>query len=211
MRTRSCITTRPAPRFRCPTSLLPICPSGSPTARPDASRSVFGARVISASHVGVDASAIALPSRSRRYPQPSRTTSTTGRLGKKELAVVDGQVLPSRAEGRGTADSALCATLDLHNVSPQPTLMESRQTRPEPTSPAPLKDRRRPGWREFRHSYPGILVTMAIALFAFLAIDAWLIRKRLRYRGEIERLRAEMTGLERSRTDALLAREGNRL
>jgi hypothetical protein len=89
--------------------------------------------------------------------------------------------------------------------------MESRQTRPEPTSPAPLKDRRRPGWREFRQSYPGILVTMAIALFAFLAIDAWLIRKRLRYRGEIERLRAEMTGLERSRTDALLAREGNRL
>jgi hypothetical protein len=52
---------------------------------------------------------------------------------------------------------------------------------------------------------------MSIALFAFLAIDAWLIRKRVRYRGEIERLRAEMTALERSRTDALLAREGNRL
>jgi hypothetical protein len=52
---------------------------------------------------------------------------------------------------------------------------------------------------------------MAIALFAFLAIDAWLIRKRVRYRGEIERLRAEMTALERTRTDAILAREGNRL
>jgi hypothetical protein len=52
---------------------------------------------------------------------------------------------------------------------------------------------------------------MAIALFAFLAIDGWLIRKRIRYRGEIERLRAEMTELERSRTDAILAREGNRL
>lgn len=89
--------------------------------------------------------------------------------------------------------------------------MESRQTRQDPTSPTPLKDRRRPGWQEFRRSYPGILVTMAIALFAFLAIDAWLIRKRVRYRGEIERLRAEMTGLERSRTDAILAREGNRL
>src|SRR5206468_11380632 len=36
MRTMSCGTTRPAPRFRCPTSLLPICRSGSPTARPDA-------------------------------------------------------------------------------------------------------------------------------------------------------------------------------
>jgi hypothetical protein len=89
--------------------------------------------------------------------------------------------------------------------------MELRQPRLEPTSPTPLKDRRRPGWREFRRSYPGIVVTMAIALFAFLAIDAWLIRKRIRYRGEIERLRAEMTELERSRTDALLAREGNRL
>ncbi len=52
---------------------------------------------------------------------------------------------------------------------------------------------------------------MAIALLTFLAIDAWLIRKRLRYRGEIERLRAEMTSLERSRTDAILARDENRL
>jgi hypothetical protein len=89
--------------------------------------------------------------------------------------------------------------------------MESRQPRPEPTPPTPLKERRRPGWREFRRSYPGILVTMAVALFAFLAIDAWLIRKRVRYRGEIERLRAEMTALERNRTDAILARDENRL
>jgi hypothetical protein len=52
---------------------------------------------------------------------------------------------------------------------------------------------------------------MAIALVAFLSIDAWLIRKRIRYRNEIERLRHEMTGLERSRTDAILARDENRL
>ena len=52
---------------------------------------------------------------------------------------------------------------------------------------------------------------MSIALVAFLAIDAWLIRKRIRYRNEIERLRHEMTGLERSRTDAILARDENRL
>jgi hypothetical protein len=52
---------------------------------------------------------------------------------------------------------------------------------------------------------------MAIALFAFLAIDVWLVRKRMRYRAEIERLRAEMTALERSRTDAILARDENRL
>jgi len=89
--------------------------------------------------------------------------------------------------------------------------MESLKSPPEPTPGSPFKERRRPGWREFRRSYPGILVTMAIALIAFLAIDVWLIRKRVRYRNEIERLRAEMTGLERSRTDAILARDENRL
>jgi len=89
--------------------------------------------------------------------------------------------------------------------------MESRQSQPEPTQASPFKDRRRPGWREFRRSYPGILITMAIALAGFLAIDVWLVRKRLRYRNEIERLRAEMTALERSRTDAILARDENRL
>ena len=60
MRTRSCITTRPAPRFRCPTSLLPIWPSGNPTARPEAVSSVRGELAQSASQCGVFASAIAL-------------------------------------------------------------------------------------------------------------------------------------------------------
>src|SRR5918999_1779835 len=85
--------------------------------------------------------------------------------------------------------------------------MESRQPRLEPTSPTPFKDRRRPGWREFRRSYPGILVTMAIALAAFLAIDVWLIRKRVRYRNEIERLRAEMTALELIRRQARIDKD----
>ena len=31
MRSKSCMTTRPAPRLVCPTSELPIWPSGSPT------------------------------------------------------------------------------------------------------------------------------------------------------------------------------------
>ena len=35
IRGRSCITTRPAPMLKCPTSELPICPSGRPTSRPD--------------------------------------------------------------------------------------------------------------------------------------------------------------------------------
>ena len=46
-------TTRPAPRFRWPTSLLPIWPSGRPTARPDASSSVRGARSHSRCQAGV--------------------------------------------------------------------------------------------------------------------------------------------------------------
>ena len=52
MRTRSCFTTRPAPRLRWPTSLLPIWPPGSPTASPDASSRVRGARAHSRSQVG---------------------------------------------------------------------------------------------------------------------------------------------------------------
>src|SRR3954469_3693371 len=78
IRTISWGTTRPAPRFRCPTSLLPICPSGNPTASPDASRSVRGARSHSLCHVGVSPSSIALPSPPGRKPQPSSTMRTTG-------------------------------------------------------------------------------------------------------------------------------------
>ncbi|MNI62578.1 hypothetical protein D3C73_1179050 [compost metagenome] len=39
---KSWYTIRPAPMFRCPTSELPICPSGSPTASPHAVSVVFG-------------------------------------------------------------------------------------------------------------------------------------------------------------------------
>ena len=52
---------------------------------------------------------------------------------------------------------------------------------------------------------------MAIALLAMLAIDAWLLRKRLRYDAEIERLREGMTDVERRKTDMILATEQNRL
>src|SRR5712675_2278910 len=78
MRTMSCGTTRPAPRLRWPTSLLPIWPSGSPTGSPDASSSARGARSHSRCHVGVRPSSTALPSRAARKPQPSSTIRTTG-------------------------------------------------------------------------------------------------------------------------------------
>jgi hypothetical protein len=42
MRSRSVRTTRPAPRQRWPTSELPICPGGSPTAGPEVWISVPG-------------------------------------------------------------------------------------------------------------------------------------------------------------------------
>jgi hypothetical protein len=102
-------------------------------------------------------------------------------------------------------------TLASPNLPTPPTDMVSPHTRPESPRTSPFTERRRPGWREFRRSYPGILITMGIALAAFLAIDVWLVRKRVRYRNEIERLRAEMSTLERSRTDAILARDENRL
>src|SRR5438105_9728009 len=90
MRTMSCGTTRPAPRFRCPTSLLPICPSGSPTASPDALRSVRGALAQRRCQTGVSPSSTALPSRPGRKPQPSSTIRTTGVRGPRVFAILEG-------------------------------------------------------------------------------------------------------------------------
>src|SRR5437868_2281573 len=90
IRTMSCGTTRPAPRFKCPTSLLPIWPSGSPTASPDALRSVRGARLQRRCQTGVSPSSTALPSRPGRKPQPSRTIRTTGVRGPRLFAILEG-------------------------------------------------------------------------------------------------------------------------
>src|SRR5947209_8796796 len=90
MRTMSCGTTRPAPRFRCPTSLLPICPSGRPTASPDALSSVRGAFAQRRCQVGVRPSSTALPSRPGRKPQPSSTIRTTGVRGPCLFAILEG-------------------------------------------------------------------------------------------------------------------------
>src|SRR3989441_4403554 len=90
MRTMSCGTTRPAPRFRCPTSLLPICPSGSPTASPDALSSVRGAFAQRRCQVGVRPSSIAFPTWPGRKPQPSSTIRTTGVRGPCLFAIWQG-------------------------------------------------------------------------------------------------------------------------
>jgi hypothetical protein len=75
----------------------------------------------------------------------------------------------------------------------------------------PRTDRRRLRWREFRRSYPGIVATMTIAALVFLAADTVLLLRYRRYRRETAQLRASMSDVERTRTDALLAQNENRL
>jgi hypothetical protein len=75
----------------------------------------------------------------------------------------------------------------------------------------PRTDRGRVGWREFRRSYPGILVTMSIAVLLLLLVDGWLLGRSRRYQRETARLRASMSTVERKRADALLAQNENRL
>jgi hypothetical protein len=75
----------------------------------------------------------------------------------------------------------------------------------------PPTDRRRIGWREFRHSYPGLVATMTIAVVIFLAADIWLGLRYRRYVRETAQLRGSMSAVERKRTDVLLAQNENRL
>jgi hypothetical protein len=72
-------------------------------------------------------------------------------------------------------------------------------------------ERRRPNWRDFRRAYPGVITTMVIAIVVLLAIDGWIMSRRLRYQEEIVRLRAGMSDVERRRTDAILASNQNSL
>ncbi len=85
--------------------------------------------------------------------------------------------------------------------------LESPQPRPDSTHGP---ERRREGWREFRHAYPGILATMSVALLVMLVASGLLLYKRITYQREIERLRAGMTDVERKRTDMLMESTENR-
>jgi hypothetical protein len=98
----------------------------------------------------------------------------------------------------------------MSNESQDPT--GGTPTLASPSFPtAPAVERRRSGWSEFRHHYPGLLATMTVALVVLLAIDGWIFAKRRRYNAEIERLRASMTALERQRTDHIVSSEQNKL
>ena len=65
-RCRSWKRIRPEPIVRCPTSELPICPGGSPTAPPEAASVVCGYSRQSRSKTGVRASSTAFPGPRRR-------------------------------------------------------------------------------------------------------------------------------------------------
>src|SRR6516164_4616195 len=69
----------------CPTSELPIWPSGSPTERPDADSWVKGIFPAKRSRLGVPARRMALSSRSARMPQPSRTARRIRWVGRMRL------------------------------------------------------------------------------------------------------------------------------
>lgn len=72
-------------------------------------------------------------------------------------------------------------------------------------------DRRRGKWNDFRRAYPGFVFVLGIALAAMVAVDAWLLLKRVQYNREVSQLRAHMTDAERQRTDAIVEAEQNKL
>jgi hypothetical protein len=72
-------------------------------------------------------------------------------------------------------------------------------------------DRRRGTWRDFRRAYPGFVFVLGLGLAAMVAVDGWLLFKRVRYNQEVTQLRAHMTDAERQRTDAIVQAEQNKL
>ena len=81
IRTRSCLTTLPQPMVICPTSELPICPTGKPTPAPDASSAICEYDEKYRSKLGVFASITALLTLLGFKPNPSSMISTEGLRG----------------------------------------------------------------------------------------------------------------------------------
>ena len=72
-------------------------------------------------------------------------------------------------------------------------------------------DRRRGTWRDFRRAYPGFVFVLGLGLAAMVAVDGWLLFKRVKYNHDVTQLRAHMTVAERERTDAIVQAEQNKL
>jgi hypothetical protein len=72
-------------------------------------------------------------------------------------------------------------------------------------------DRRRGTWRDFRHAYPGFVFVLGLGLVAMIAVDVWLVAKRVKYNQDVKQLREHMTQAERERSDAIVQSEQNKL
>ncbi len=72
-------------------------------------------------------------------------------------------------------------------------------------------DRRRGTWRDFRRAYPGFVFVLGLGLVAMIALDAWLVAKRVKYNQDVQQLREHMTQAERERSDAIVQSEQNKL
>src|SRR6266481_9399221 len=114
----------------CPTSLLPICPSGRPTARPLADSCDTGNRAASLSRLGVPCSAMAFPSRLAELPQPSRMTSSTGRMS--PFASVNGALMQDASFVVGPAAQDLERPVELLERDHAGQAVRQRQPRQAP-------------------------------------------------------------------------------
>src|SRR5712671_6852563 len=72
-------------------------------------------------------------------------------------------------------------------------------------------DRRRGSWGDFRRAYPGFVFVLGLGLVAMIAVDAWLVAKRVKYNHDVAQLRSHMTDAERQRTDFIVQAEQNKL
>src|SRR5258707_13153727 len=72
-------------------------------------------------------------------------------------------------------------------------------------------DRRRGTWRDFRRAYPGFVFVLGLGLVTMVAVDAWLIAKRVKYNHDVSELRDHMTAAEREKSDAIVQSEENKL
>jgi len=72
-------------------------------------------------------------------------------------------------------------------------------------------DRRRGTWKDFRRAYPGFVFVLGLGLVAMIAVDGWLVAKRVKYNHDVAQLRSHMSDAEKQRTDFIVQAEENKL
>ena len=85
--------------------------------------------------------------------------------------------------------------------------MERREA---PWAPDNPRNRRRPRWGDFRGAYPRIVTATAIGLAGLIALDGWLVYKRLQYTRQIAAIRDSLSEVDKQRADAIIASGANR-